>query len=164
MANMKAAAASPGRVGEHDSLISFDERLYELSSREEQQFPHAYYVGSSKQLNDHCLILTFFGLPLPMLPGLAPCISAIMSLKRSSLTPPPLTAAECIGRIEFIFQPRGMAGGGSGSVVGGMSASRNRSGVRSVAGFAFKCAATLLYRSCSTEGVRLGDFFSAIDQ
>lgn len=46
------------------------------------------------------------------IPGIPcmPCISAMASLSGLSLTPPPLYAGECIGRILPIFQPLGAAG------------------------------------------------------
>lgn len=45
------------------------------------------------------------------------CISAIASLRGLSLTPPPLYAGECMGRILPIFQPLG-AWGAAGSFSG----------------------------------------------
>lgn len=62
-------------------------------------------------------LLSFFFPPPPPStapPAPFPCISDIISLRKSSLIPPPLRAGECRGRMVPIFQPRGMAGVGIG--------------------------------------------------
>jgi len=97
-------------------------------------------------VQDFSFFLRFFCFEVPPLsgPALPPCISAIISLNRLSLTPPPLMAAECRGKMSPIFQPRGIAGGGGGLEDGAIPAIRRRRGEVSVVGCAFKYSATLM--------------------
>src|SRR5882762_9834368 len=71
----------------------------------------------SNHIHPFTLFFSFFFFPSPQLPppappAASPCISAIISWKKFSLTPPPVSAGECRGRIVFIFHPRGIAGSG----------------------------------------------------
>lgn len=78
------------------------------------------------------------GPPVPP-PPCAFCISCITSFKIFSLTPPPLSAGECSGTISLIFHPFGTAGGGMGSLGGGMPWIRRRRGDSIVVGWACRC-------------------------
>lgn len=82
-----------------------------------------------------------FAIALPMPPGIPPgiipdCSSSLMvSLSGLADTPPPVSAGECRGRTEPIFQPRGAGGAGCGSLGTGKPAMRRRKGEVSVVGF-----------------------------
>ncbi len=78
---------------------------------------------------------------IPSIPGgnpppPAPPISAIISFSIFSLTPPPLNAGLCSGRMRLIFHPLGTAGSGGGVSGIGMPAMRNLSGDCAVVGCA----------------------------
>ncbi|TLD24037.1 hypothetical protein PspLS_06580 [Pyricularia sp. CBS 133598] len=77
-----------------------------------------------------------------------PCISFIMSCKKFSVTPPPVTA----GLYSPSFQPLGTAGLGHGFPASGICNPGTVTDLRarqfSVAGFSRRCLATRRYRWC----------------
>ena len=79
--------------------------------------------------------------------GSWPPISCIMSLNIFSLTPPPLRAGECSGKIVPILKPLGTAGAGALLSFGmGIPAIRKRKGESSVVGCDLRCSDISLYR------------------
>lgn len=94
--------------------------------------------------------LAFLPIDGPAAPA-GPPIPAIISFNRSSLTPPPVTAALCNGNISLTFQPRGTAGGGGGLSGIGMPRIGSSMGESSVVGLFFRNAEMWRYRWRSVE-------------